>query len=88
VCNILFREQIQLMIKLQSDATPSAGFGGCRAALSIVDRARAAWVYGRAIDAWYGWGAMATSGGDGAARAPRTEAALARHAVFLAGIRA
>lgn len=56
--------------------------------LCSADRDRAAWLYDRAIDAWYGWGAMATSGGDGAARAPRIEAALARHAAFLAGIRA
>lgn len=56
--------------------------------LAAVDHARAAWLYERAIDAWYGWGAMATSGGDGAARAPRIEAARARHAAFLAGIRA
>lgn len=53
--------------------------------LAAVDHARAAWLYERAIDAWYGWGAMATSGGDGAARAPLIEAARARHAAFLAG---
>ena len=56
--------------------------------LAAIDHARAAWLYERAIDAWYGWGAMATSGGDGAARVPRIEAARARHAAFLAGIRA
>jgi len=52
--------------------------------LSSVDRERAAWLYERAIEAWYGWGSMATSGGDGAARVPRIEAARARHAAFLA----
>lgn len=55
--------------------------------LSTVDRERAAWLYDRAIDSWYGWGAMATSGGDGAARATRIEAARARHAAFLAAAR-
>lgn len=52
--------------------------------LSPVDRDRAAWLYDRAIDCWYGWGALATSGGDGTARASRIEAARARHAAFLA----
>ncbi|MBX3501651.1 MAG: hypothetical protein KF889_19595 [Alphaproteobacteria bacterium] len=52
--------------------------------LSAVDLDRAAWIYEQAIDCWHGWGAMATSGGDGAARAPRIEAAQARQAAFLA----
>lgn len=55
--------------------------------LAAVDRARAGWLYDRAIDCWYGWGAMATSGGDGAARAPRIDAARTRRAAFLAAPR-
>lgn len=34
------------------------------------DRAAAEWLYDRAIDCWYGWGSLATRGGDGAARLP------------------
>lgn len=55
--------------------------------LPPADRERAAWLYDRAIDCWYGWGALATSGGDGAARARRIEAACARHAAFRAAPR-
>jgi len=47
------------------------------------DRPRALWVYERAIECWYGWGALATSGGDGAARLPEIEAALARRRALL-----
>ncbi len=52
-------------------------------ALGPTDPARGRWLYERAIDHWYGWGAMATSGGDGAARAPEIRAAERRHKAFL-----
>lgn len=38
----------------------------------------ACWLYQQAIQCWHGWGALATSGGDGAARMPDIKAALAR----------
>ncbi len=48
------------------------------------DAAGAHWLYDRAIEVWYSWGAMATSGGDGAARAPHIRAAEARQAALFA----
>lgn len=50
--------------------------------MAISDVAAAQWLYERAIEVWYSWGAMATSGGDGAARAPHIRAAEARQAAL------
>lgn len=53
--------------------------------LARVDRDRAEWLYDKAIDAWYGWGSMATSGGDGMYRSTFIEEARKRRASLLAG---
>lgn len=50
--------------------------------LAKSDAAGARWLYERAIEVWYSWGAMATSGGDGASRAPHIRAAEARLAAL------
>lgn len=56
---------------------------GAAAAVLPRNRAAAEWLYDRGIDCWYGWGSMATSGGDGAARLPSIKAALKRRRELL-----
>lgn len=51
---------------------------GVASAVLPLRPAAGAWAYERAIVLWYGWGSMATSGGDGAARLPLIKAALRR----------
>jgi hypothetical protein len=53
------------------------------AAVLPLSRPAAVWLYDRAITLWYGWGAMATSGGDGAARRLSIDAAEERRGRLL-----